>query len=300
MKKSILLILILLISFFKIDVLATTNTYERTENNLLVPDYIEVNDQNKNNIMLTPAVDASEKIYDFADLFSNDEEKKLYDQILKYISKYNLDLAVVTIDHNNKQSASSYAQDFYDYNYFGKGLENSGLLFLIDMESREIYISTTGLAIELYNDYRIDKILDGIFNYMSRKEYYTGTSSFVRLVSSYADIDKSKDKEYIISNGSLVKDYSYIGYVVIAAIVITVIAILIMVRMNHLVFKASSSKDYLNRKTKKISRVSDVFLGSHVTKIRIDNVSSSGGGNSSGFSGSGSSGISHGGGGHRF
>ena len=71
--------------------------------------------------------------------------------------------------------------------------------------------------------------------------------------------------------------------------------------MNTLVFKANSSKAYLKKETMKVKKISEIFLGSHVSKIRIDNDSSSGGHSSGGSSvHSGSSGVSHGGGGHRF
>ena len=51
----------------------------------------------------TPDKDAEyEKVYDFADLFTDKEEQELYSQITKYISSYKMDLAVVTINENNK------------------------------------------------------------------------------------------------------------------------------------------------------------------------------------------------------
>ena len=108
MKKKIFIIISLVLFCFTINVDASTKTYERTNDNLLVPDYIEVTDSNRSNVLLTPAVNADEKIYDYADLFSDSEEDKLYEQVKKFYDNTNYDLAVVTIDYNNKHSPSVY------------------------------------------------------------------------------------------------------------------------------------------------------------------------------------------------
>ena len=101
MKKRLFLLLVIILSVFWIkDVNASTKTFERTNEDLRVPDYINVTEENKSNILLTPSVDAKEKVYDFADLFDDQEEKDLYDQINKFIKNTNMDLAVVTISYN--------------------------------------------------------------------------------------------------------------------------------------------------------------------------------------------------------
>lgn len=67
MKKfKYLLLIVILFGFCIIPVSASTNTFTRTEDNLLVSPDITVTSQNLDNILGTPAVDASEKVYDFA------------------------------------------------------------------------------------------------------------------------------------------------------------------------------------------------------------------------------------------
>ena len=51
--KKIYLIILMFISLFSFNVYASTNTFDRTEDNLLVPDYITVTESNKSNILLT-------------------------------------------------------------------------------------------------------------------------------------------------------------------------------------------------------------------------------------------------------
>lgn len=300
MKKKLFLFIFLILSIFNItSVNASTKTFERTNEDLRVPDYINVTEDNKSNILLTPSVDAKEKVYDFADLFDDNQEKELFKSINKYIEATNMDLAVVTISYNNKHNASVYSDDFYDYNDFGIGPNNSGLLFLIDMDTREIYFTTTGDAIAVYTDYRKNAILDKVFRYMSDERYYEGTNIFINAILSYSSIESSSDSNYTINNdGMLVKDNSFLIGVFIFALIGTIVIILIMAYLNKTVHKANSSRSYLNNSTMRVNKVRDLFVGSHVSKVSLPSDSSSGIGGSSTHSGS--SGISHGGGGHKF
>lgn len=305
MKKRLLLIFIVFISLLCINVNASTNTYDRTEENLLVPDYVEVTERNKSNILLTPAVNAEEKIYDFADIYSSSDEDYLYTQVSNFIKETNLDLAIVTISYNNKHNTAMYADDFYDYNSFGLDENRSGLLLLVDMDSRRLYLSTTGDAINIYTDDRVNNIMSNIFTYFSNKDYYTATEIFINYAKSYTEVSSGEDSHYVFSeDGKITKSRKGILVAGIFAIIITVISILVMASKNRLAKVASSSIGFLRKDTLNVKVVADNFLGSSVTKTRIDNDSSSGGHHHGSGGGSsthiGSSGISHGGGGHRF
>ena len=305
MKKKLLLIFIIFISLLCINVNASTNTYDRTEENLLVPNYVEVTERNKSNILLTPAVNAEEKIYDFADIYSSSDEDYLYTQVSNFIKETNLDLAIVTISYNNKHNTAMYADDFYDYNSFGLDENRSGLLLLVDMDSRRLYLSTTGDAINIYTDDRVNNIMSNIFTYFSNKDYYTATEIFINYAKSYTEVSSGEDSHYVFSeDGKITKSRKGILVAGIFAIIITVISILVMASKNRLAKVASSSIGFLRKDTLNVKVVADNFLGSSVTKTRIDNDSSSGGHHHGSGGGSsthiGSSGISHGGGGHRF
>ena len=289
MKKINLLILMIVISILSIiPVNASTNTKERTESDLLVPSHITVTDSNKEKILSTPAVDATEKVYDFADLFSEEEEEKLYSEITKYINTYDMDLAVVTIQTNNKGTAENYADDFYGYNDFGKNSSNDGILFLIDMDTRKIWMSTTGNAIKMYNDYRIENALDRVYQYMTDEEYYTGCSKYIDKISEYA-------KSGLPTDSSKMTASKMIAYSIFAGLVGTTIIMVILVLKNKLVRKATTAAEYLNKDSVDIKNLGDVLISSHTTKTKIEH--DSGGGSSTHH---GSSGISHGGGGHKF
>ena len=258
-KVCYLLLIVILFSFCIVPVSASTNTFSRTEDNLLVSSDITVTSQNIDNILNTPAVDASEKVYDFAELLTLSEEEKLYHQVEQFMDSANLDLAIVTISENNKLNAREYADDFYDYNGFGTDSEHSGVLFLVDMDTREIYMSTTGKAISLYSDYRIDMTLDAISQEFSNQNYYQGITKFVTILKNYDTIGlpSNKDSKYAIGDdGEVYREFPWL-IVLGVPFAITAIVIGVMIHKNKLVRAATSSREYLDKDSLKINTVSD-------------------------------------------
>lgn len=301
-KVCYLLLIVILFSFCIVPVSASTNTFSRTEDNLLVSSDITVTSQNIDNILNTPAVDASEKVYDFAELLTLSEEEKLYHQVEQFMDSANLDLAIVMISENNKLNAREYADDFYDYNGFGTDSEHSGVLFLVDMDTREIYMSTTGKAISLYSDYRIDMTLDAISQEFSNQNYYQGITKFVTILKNYDTIGlpSNKDSKYAIGDdGEVYREFPWL-IVLGVPFAITAIVIGVMIHKNKLVRVATSSREYLDKDSLKINTVSDrlIFTNTVAVPRSTGSSGSSSGGGSSRHSGS--SGRSHGGGGHRF
>lgn len=304
MKKNILIIftLILLLGL-SIDVFASINVEKRSRNDLKIHDSIEVTSDNLDNILNTPKVNEKEKIYDFADLFTDQEEVNIYNQIMAFIEVSNYDLAVVTINDNNKRDEEEYADDFYDYNYFGFDDSFSGLLILIDMDNRGIYISTTGFAIKMYDDYRINQIIDYGWDNLVSGLYNDCINDTINRLNYYYNLGYPSSNDDLVIDGTDVyynKEYGISDYIqtsLMIAVVGTVIIVIILYFKTRLKIKAASTVSYLvNEEDVNINKH---FLRSHVTRTLR---SSDSGGSSFGGSShhSSSSGRSHGGGGRRF
>ena len=306
--KKLIYFLSLILLLFLINMIPTSakeiKTCVRTEANLHVRDDVK-NKNNLNDILTTHCVDEVDKVYDFANLLTDDEESKLYDEVNSYINNANYDLILVTTNENPKNSAREYADDFFDYNEFGKGETYDGVLILIDMASRELYISTSGYAIKMYDDYRIDKILDSGYNYIINEDYYNTFSSMIDDLNFYfkQNYPSSNDDLEIDSLGNPIY-IKYIPYelVLVIACIITLVISLVLYFKSRLKLKVISIISYL--KDKKITLRTDNLVNTIVTHtVRTSNYSSGGSSSSRGGGSSfhsSSSGRSHGGGGRRF
>lgn len=300
MKKIKYLLAVLLFSLSLV-VNAKVETYERTKENYRVPSDVTVSQYNERDVLSTPSVDESKKVYDFAELLSDSQENSLYDSIIKFINNTGLDAVIVTTNDNPGKTVKNEAADFYDYNYFRK----NGVIFLIDMDIREYTIVTTGSAMDVYTNTEIDIMLDNIYTYMAGKNYYSACRTFIEGLD---DFYGEQNEDYYYGESDEVTPF--LGRVMqsfLGAGITTLVIILIMVFQCRMVRKANSSRSYLVEETKKIDNLGEIKTGSHTTKTRIQSSSSggssgsfrsSGGSRSSSFRGS--SGRSHSGGSRRF
>lgn len=303
--KKIIYFLCIIVLLFLISIIPTSakeiKTCIRTSENLRVPEGVKTNDLDE--ILKTPCVDDIDKVYDFADLLTDNEETLLYNEVKSFISKNEYDLVLVTILDNPKNNARDYADDFYDYNFFGKNKTRDGILILIDMDTRELYISTSGYAIKMYDDYRIERILDSGYDYIIKDEHYNVFSNMIKSLDDYHLLDyPESNKDLVIDelgNPHYIKYIPY-GLVLVISLIMTVVISLILYFKSRLKIKVPTAISYL--KNKEINKRNDQFINSVVTHTkRIDNYSSGsrshGGGSSFHTS---SSGRSHGGGGRKF
>lgn len=294
MKK----LFVLFISFFLLvlPVYASTNTYSRTTTDLKVPKKIKYKSSMEHNVLLTPSVNANEKIYDFAELLTEEEEKQLYDKVKEFLANTNLDLAIVTINTNVKDSTQEYADDFYDYNDFSI----DGLAFVIDMQNRIFYISTAGKAMLYYDDYRIEYILSALDQEMYNHEYFNACNTLISQLTEYYDSGFSDNADkYVIVGTQIYRKTPYLLLSIIAVVSAT-IGTLILALRNKKVKLASNSNDYFDNKAFEITKDAKELISSNTSRVYIPPTDSGGGGSSGGGFHSGSSGASHGGGGHRF
>ena len=76
--------------------------------------------------------------------------------------KYNVDVVAIIAQDTDGKDIVAFADDYFDYNGYGRGAERSGIILVIDMNGREMYISTRGVCIDYFTDYGIECIADDI------------------------------------------------------------------------------------------------------------------------------------------
>lgn len=135
---------------------------------------------------VTAGAQDMQRVFDGAALFADQEVQTLEEQIASVRAETNLDFVIVTTEDTGGRSARDYADDFYDEGGFGQGADRSGALLLIDMDNREAYISTTGDAIDLYTDQRIERMLDDVFLYLPDGAYYDAAAAFLTSARNFA------------------------------------------------------------------------------------------------------------------
>jgi len=251
------------------------------------------------------------RVYDYADLFTDAEEQSLEEYALSVEDEARSQFYVLTIDDAEGKSAMEYADDFGDNGAFGYEEEyGTYVVMLIDMDNREVWISTSGNAIQYLNDYRIDKTLDEVFEYMPDGEYYRAAKAYLECAYGYMLSDPSEDRDKYYDNdysdtiyyddGHYYEEEPDVAGIVILCLVVSAVisGIVLIIMITGAKTKMSvGSSTYMSGSGLKINQREDVFTHTTTVKRKIESSSGSSGGSSVHRS---SGGHSHGGGGRKF
>lgn len=229
----------------------------------------------------TPYVDTAVKVYDAAGLLTDSEISKLQSRIHQFIDKYNVDMVVVTINHNNKQAGNgniateNFAMDFYEYNDFGKGLQTKegydGAILVIDMENRKFSMLDVGQPHDKYHvaEYNYQSYIEQMAPDLTNKNYYNAINTFINAYES--------DYEYEIT-------FPW-WKCSIFSLILGFILLMVEKRKYKNIRKATSAANYVKEGSFRLTVNKDTFVSTHTTKTYDPPQKSSGGGSHGGSSG---------------
>lgn len=225
---------------------------------------------------------------DEASLLSVDDATTLLEKLEALSQQHQIEIAIVTVDSLNNKTAEAYADDYYDYNGYGYGSDDSGILFLISMSERQWAISTYGKAIDIFTDKKQATMMDKVKPYLSSGDYYKAFNTFVAESDNYITQNSATPKE----PATLVeKIITGAMFGVPIGLVSALIIVLVMKAKHKTVHSKSTANDYIKPGSFNVTHSRDMFLYRTVTKIRIKDDSNSGGSSMR----TSSSGRSHGG-----
>lgn len=248
--------------------------------------------------IITVSAEAND-VYDDAGLFY--ESEAIQNSIDEFKEATGWNIAIVTTDDSNGKSSMAYADDFYDELF---GINTDGILYLIDMDNRENWISTSGEAILYIDDDRIERILDKTTPNLSDGDFDGAAIAFIQTTAKYyRDGIPDSNKDYTIDrDGEYVRKPNYdaaIPAIVIALIAAGIGVIIVVVR--YKIHSTPSANVYMDQRETSFRDRRDLFIREYTTQVHIDR-DSGGGGRSGGGSSThhSSSGGCHGGGGRGF
>ena len=232
---------------------------------------------------------------DNANIISPEHERDITQMANGYKDSLEMDIVFVTTTYTNGKSTMEYADDFYDGLEGDHKYNEDGILFLIDLDNGEVYISTAGRAIKLMSDSEIEVALDQFF-------YKGGSDNYA--AATYAMSENAfQNMSYWMSKGGD-GTWFYIKPTlgqILVSIVLTLGVLLISYKKHNKANKTVSATQYISKDGYKLldKKVNFVREYSNVQRGYYKQTSSSSGGHRSGSSHRSSSGRSHGGGGRK-
>ncbi|MBQ6862658.1 MAG: TPM domain-containing protein [Clostridia bacterium] len=223
-------------------------------------------------------------VVDNADLLTDAQEAALEEQLFALSESSNADIVILTVTSLDGKTSLEYADDYFDYNGYGRGENKTGMLLLYlpgVVGERDIALSTAGDLIKCVSDADSDFMIDTLIPDLMAEDYEAAFLSFVDFaVGETAEIGKMPTLPLIYIPGCLL-----FGFVVAFIILKMQTASLKSVR------KENSARYYVDENSLNLTSRHDRFLYRNVSKRAKQTQSSSGGTSVR----TGSSGASHGG-----
>lgn len=233
------------------------------------------------------SVNISAKRYDEEKVFvsdkkgylSNSEFDDIVDTAESLSDKTGYNVGIIITDDIGHKSPVAFSDDAY-MDVFKK--DSDGFMILINNDTYEDYISTSGNAILMYTDARIENILDSAGSYLKDEEFHPALKAILTKFDSYyedgippenegytkADINKAVGKGINILH--------QLGISFVVFIIVSVITFFI-IKSSYRFKTAESAKTYVNKSDTFFKEKTDTYIREYTTSHKISSGSSGGG-----------------------
>lgn len=265
-----------------------------------------------------PSYAYENSIEDKASLFTAEEVEEILMESEEFSDTTGYSLSIVTTDDAMGKTSEEYADDYLDDLIDNEGWSEDSMLFLIDMDNRMVYISTTGEAVYSYSDYSVEAIIDSGYSYLTEGYYADTILSMIDAATELFSEENDGTEQIFFPDEYPENDYEYYtphaDYDGGASLDLTDTLIYIAVGLGSgliAVFAVKSRYKNFGKgeefdeddMTLKLTGSTDTVISRNIVTTRIPRNNSHGGktgGSSHTTVHRSSSGRSHGGGGRRF
>lgn len=245
-------------------------------------------------------------LVDDANLLSSQE----YDETLKALNevseKYGVVIAAITVNDINGLDIVDFADKYQEEHYSKDGSNEplDGVLLVVDMGSRQWYVTTYGEGVKAFTDYGIQELNDDIMSYFKVGDFATGFKRFAEVADDYFKAEREGTPvDYGYQQSYEKKPTSTVGWIVRALIAVfggfglSFAVTASMKKKMQTVVPVKDADNYIDTDKSILSKSTDRYLYHNLVVVPLPRDNGSKGGSSTHFS---AGGFSHGGGGGHF
>ena len=204
-------------------------------------------------------------IVDDAGYLMQSELSSLSKELDKVREKYSFEVAIYIESDMTSSTAQASADDIYDYNGYGAGENDDGILLYICSDTREYHFTTHGKGLKYFNSNGLKYLESKVTPYLSEKDYYEAFNAYIETTDELLQMAKDgkpyNEKQY---------STKYLISVIIAALLIPLLVAWILMKKKLKKMKTAVENDYAANYVKpgsmNISVSRDLFLYSKITK----------------------------------
>ena len=222
-----------------------------------------------------PAFAGQQKVFDYADLLTTEEEAELQQRAEAMENEWAMDLAFLTTYDTEGMSVREYGAQFYIEQGLGVGAEYDGVIFVVDMTSREAQIVTSGKAIHVFTDYYLEKMWNNMQGDFAEGDYFRGMETLVDSMNDYnAEYQKYlTDPDSVSEYEAEMSEEGVSGILLIGAflfsLIVAAVSVAGMKRASKTVRPYTAGEAYLKQNGFYLSTDKDIFANTHTTMAPI-------------------------------
>lgn len=215
----------------------------------------------------TFAASDMERFVDEAGLLTDSEGRELLDKLNEISERQQVDVVIVTVNSLEGASVMEYADDFYEANGYGFGDEEDGIMFLMSMEERDWFMSTSGFGITAFTDAGMEYIFEMIQTDLSKGDYAWAFTTFAEMCDDYITQAKTGEPYDV---GHLPKEPLVLLVFLVFALAVGFVISLIVTGFMRLSLKSVYSKtevdSYAKKGSLKLTVENELYLYKHVDR----------------------------------
>ena len=210
------------------------------------------------------------RLVDEAELLTGDEESSLVDKLDAVSDKWQCDVTIVTVDSLGSKTATEFADDYFDYNGYGYGNNDDGLMLVISMENRDWAITTHAFGIEAFTDAGQEFIMNKVIPPLGNESYYEAFSIFADQCDDF--LEKARAGEPYDSHNLPKESHAklYILWIIPCLIAGAILAFVLTIKEKKSlksVMKKAGAGEYIGKV--EINEKHDKFLYRNLDKVLI-------------------------------
>ncbi len=204
-------------------------------------------------------------IVDEAGYLMQSELAELSEELDNVREKYNFEVAIYTESDTISGTAEASADDIYDYNGYGAGENDDGIMLYICSGTREYHFTTHGKGLKYFNANGLVYLESKVLPYLQDNDYYGAFEAYIETSEELLEMAKT-GKPY---NEKHYSTKYLIGVIAAALLLPLLVAFVLMTKkLNKMktAVKNNYAANYIKPGSMNIQVSRDLFLYSTITK----------------------------------
>lgn len=204
-------------------------------------------------------------ITDNAKILTDSELSSLSEKLENIRQQYDFEVAIVTEAEMTSADAMSSADDIYDYNGYGAGANDDGIMLYICTGTREYHLTTHADGMRVFNKNGITYLKKNIQPHLENNNFYHAMDTFINLSDELLTMAKNGEPFNK-------KQYSTTYFLIVIGCALLIPLLIAYIMMNAQLQKMNTAVEddyaanYIKPGSKKLTVSRDIFLYSHITK----------------------------------